>query len=168
MLILTGPQGCGKTTLLQTLITAHRLTVQGFLSLKTPGMTGIELMLLPERRTVSMAVSTPGLTTVSTRHFSFDPGIFAVVEREFENLNPGLPFVFDECGPLEMKEQGHFRLLLRLLQQGPRLLIVVRPRLVEAFQARYRPERAAEVLDLEHDTRVEERILTYLRGRPDA
>ena len=136
MLVLSGEKGCGKTTLLRDLLTDHHVRAQGFLSVKDilDGVVkGISLITLPEHRVLPMATTTPMMTDVSTGKYYFYPGIFELINRHFQRIRPNLPFIFDEFGPLEMQQKGHYPVFSCLQKHAEHTLVVVRSDLREIF-----------------------------------
>ena len=170
MLILTGNRGCGKSLLLKELIVEHRITVQGFLSLKELTdnvVTGIHLLLLPEQTIVPMATTTPIETLASTSKFYFYPDVFSRINTHFERLNPDLAFVFDEFGLLEMRRKGHYPIFENLKKSSVKTLLVVRKEIIDDFISSFCPTISYEVLDMESlgrkDTSL--RILDFLSDK---
>ncbi len=143
MVVLTGARDSGKTTLLKSLA----VHTQGFLGLKTMAdgkITSLELMLLPGGRIIPLAKTEPFPTEIRTGRFYFYEEAFGEIDRHFRILS-GMPFIFDEFGPLEMAGQGHWPLFERLPKE--RLLVVVRPEMVPDFCGRFWVEQVLDVSD---------------------
>lgn len=133
MLILTGEKGSGKTTLIRNILLEHKITAQGFLSVKEMQdgrITGISLLILPENRTMPMAVTTAITTDMFTGRYYFYPGVFDRVNNHFRSIKHKAPFIFDEFGILEMEGKGHYPIFSTVLQSAHSSLIVVRKELV--------------------------------------
>jgi len=171
MLILTGNKGCGKSLLLKGLIADNDVSVQGFLSLKRftgPDVTGIELLLFPDRKIIPMATTTPITTEASTSRFYFYPDVFSRVNMHFNKLSQDRCFVFDEFGLLEMKREGHYPIFEQLIKSGNKSLIVVRSLLLDDFLSSFCLDIQHAVIDLEkyrldHASTV---ILDFLTTQP--
>ncbi|HHO77119.1 MAG TPA: hypothetical protein ENN05_11940 [Deltaproteobacteria bacterium] len=152
MLIFTGNKGCGKTLFLKGLIADHKIHAQGFLSVKKfsgTDITGIDLLLLPEQKSLPMATTTPISTESSTFRFYFYPDVFSRVNMHFHKISQDLPFVFDEFGLLEMDHRGHYLIFEHLERYGHKSLIVVRRDLVEGFISTFCNDIQHSVVDLE-------------------
>jgi len=152
MLILTGNKGCGKSLFLKNLIEDNTIPVQGFLSLKRfsgPDMTGIDLLLLPEKQIIPMATTTPIHTESKTSRFSFYPDVFSRVNMHFCSIPHDLPFILDEFGILEMDGRGHYPIFDHLIKSGHSSLIVVRRELFEGFLSTFGRDMELSVVDLE-------------------
>lgn len=151
LVILTGLRGCGKTSLLKNLIERHDLNVQGFLSCKEFSgslMTGINLVVLPGKTSMPMATTTPFSTPVSTGRFYFFAETFGLIERHFNTIRPKIPFIFDEFGQLEMRQEGHYPLFQKLIEKNHPLLLVVRKEMLEEFLATLPQETLFVIFDM--------------------
>ncbi|HOO46593.1 MAG TPA: hypothetical protein PLM29_10215 [Deltaproteobacteria bacterium] len=152
MMILTGSKGCGKSLLLKGLIEDHDVSARGFLSLKRfsgPDMTGIDLLLFPEKKIIPMATTTLIPTEQSTSRFSFYPDVFSRVNMHFCSIPHDLPFILDEFGILEMDRRGHYPIFDHLIKSGHTSLIVVRRELFEGFLSTFGRDMELSVVDLE-------------------
>lgn len=173
MLILSGNIGCGKSLLLKEIILDNNTPVQGFLSLKelTDGVvTGISLLLLPDREIVPMATTTPIETESNTTRFYFYPNVFSRINNHFETLDKDLPFVFDEFGLLEMNRKGHFPIFDNLMKSSHRTLMVVRSEILDDFISAFCINTRYDVLDMTVTDRNDavKNILAFLSGRGGA
>jgi nucleoside-triphosphatase THEP1 len=151
MLILSGEKGAGKTTLIRDIIQENKIHAQGFLSVKEmtgKEVTGISLLLLPEWRKIPMATTTPIATDVSTPRFYFYPDVFHKVNGRFLGLVPGVPFVFDEYGPLEKEGRGHCPVFRTLIQLSHPSLIVVRRKLAHDLSSALGSTCRKKILDM--------------------
>lgn len=169
MMILTGAKGCGKTSLINDLLLRHGIRVQGFLSLKEihdNKVTGITLLILPERKMFPMATTSPIITTEKTSSFYFYPKVFALVNRHFHHITEGLPFIFDEFGFLEMHHKGHFPVFERLIKANHKSLVVVRKTLANEFASSFCSDITHSVMDMKKHTQknLQKDILGFLKG----
>jgi len=158
MLILTGEKECGKTTLLDEVCSGNETKVQGFLSMKNVDngeVTGISLKILPAGRIFPMATTTPIITKHATSKFYFYTNAFKLVNRHFKRIIKDIPFIFDEFGRLEMRQEGHFCLFEELIETGQPLLVVIRKELLSDFKAAYAQDLDHEILDLDIEERAD-------------
>jgi nucleoside-triphosphatase THEP1 len=169
IMILTGEKGCGKTSLINDLLLRYKIRVQGFLSLKEvhdKEVTGISLLILPERKMFPMATTSPIITTEKTSSFYFYPKAFALVNRHFHHITKDLPFIFDEFGFLEMHQKGHFPVFERLIKAKHKTLVVVRKTLANEFASSFCSGITYSVMDMKKHTQknLQKDILGFLKG----
>jgi nucleoside-triphosphatase THEP1 len=169
MLILTGEKGAGKTTLIRNLISEHAIASQGFLSVKEMeggAITGISLLILPERKLMPMATTTPRVTDTFTKRFYFYPGVFDRVNRHFQDIRPECPFIFDEFGLLEREGKGHYPVFSTLMRSAHPSLIVVRSELTNDLLSLFNDPSRYRTVDMTtlDMTTVRSRVVTFLQS----
>jgi len=167
MMILTGKKGCGKTSLINDLLLRHDVRVQGFLSLKEihdNEVTGISLIILPERRMFPMATTSPIVTTEKTSRFYFYPRVIDLVNRHFCRAIKDLPFIFDEFGFLEMHQKGHFPIFEMLIKTRQKTLLVIRKTLAHDFVSSFCTDINYTIMEMGKSSEklTSERILDFL------
>jgi nucleoside-triphosphatase THEP1 len=169
MLILTGEKERGKSSLLRDLIVESGISAQGFISLKEVSngkVTGISLLILPEKRSFPMATTTPLITSERTTRFFFYPGVFDLVNRHFHHIKPHLPFVFDEFGSLEMSKKGHYPVFELLKKSQHPTLMIVRNNIMDNFLSMYCKDVRYTIMDMNKYTQanLHKSILAFLKG----
>ena len=170
MMIMTGKKGCGKTSLINDLLLRHDIRVQGFLSLKEVHdneVTGISLLILPERKVFPMATTSPIVTTEKTSRFYFYPRVITLVNRHFRRAIEDLPFIFDEFGFLEMHQKGHFPIFEMLVKTRQKTLLVIRKTLVHDFVSSFCADISYSIMDMGKCSEkiTSQRILDFLTGQ---
>jgi nucleoside-triphosphatase len=117
-ILLTGPPGCGKTTVIQCVI--ERLTgvkISGFYTqeIREQGRrTGFEMVGLGTGRRVLLA-SQHSASELRLRRYGIElSGLEEVVELELQNKTPQL-FVIDEIGKIELYSQKFIQSVERIL-----------------------------------------------------
>lgn len=150
--MVTGENGCGKTTACQRaidLLRARGVTVSGILSLPrldaSGARTGIDAldMATGERRCLAKRVSGGGKTvgdyTFNRPSLDWAVGRLMAAVACLRRAGPANVLVVDEVGPLELVQGGGFVAVLDPLADPslvPRGLVVVRREYLEVFERR--------------------------------
>ncbi|MFM7015126.1 MAG: NTP transferase domain-containing protein [Bacteroidota bacterium] len=140
ILILSGPIQSGKTTSIFKFI-ANKKKVGGFLC---PDINGKRMIYFPNENSVGPFQVEPSEDTLNIGKFSFDHDVF---NKACELLVSPLTLanelvVVDEVGPMELKEQGYYSSLNKLIvnwnsNSSGVLILVVREHLVREVKDKF-------------------------------
>jgi len=174
LIILSGPRGAGKTTLIQKAleyINHESVDIAGILSLPVEedgvknAIDGLDLRSGETRR---LAVRNPGLSgDLATRQWLFESQAMQWAGRILETSTPCDLLVVDELGVLEFERGQGWLSGLKALDDGlyTAAIAVIRPELLEEALMRW---PMSNVFEVTADTRVsaltelEKTLRTYL------
>lgn len=132
--ILTGEKSIGKTSLLLSFINTRK-DVAGVITLTKNGRR--YLLDISSKNTYDFETDKVGENTFSVGRFIFLTNSFSIIEKEIvKNLTSDPKFVIiDEVGPLEIKKDGFYFLIKKILQlkKNIKFLLVVRITLIDAI-----------------------------------
>ncbi len=171
LIILTGPRGAGKTTLIGQLILTLQKQGVNLTGLTSPAVfegdqkTGIAAVNLATGETRQLAVYDPKPEDPAAKHkplnWSFDPAVIDWGNQVLSNVVPTEVLVVDEIGPLELlRGQGWSAALLALDSRRYDLAIMVmRSELLEKSLQRWPWGELIEVSGLDQVSFRKQEIL---------
>ncbi len=157
VVVVTGPQGMGKTRTLQEIVTALRrrgVAVAGFLqpAVEEAGeRVGFLVLDVASGRTAPLATRVPRAKGEAGTGFRFHREGLELARESLAGMEAGSVMVADELGPVELRGGGHMQAVRHALasRRPSAAILAVRRSLVPALLARLRATDAL-VLDLEH------------------
>lgn len=168
-LLLTGPPGCGKTTVIQNVLELlPELKVAGFYTqeIREQGRrTGFEMVGLSSGQRVTLA-SVHSTSELRLRRYGIElSGLDKVVEQELRRATPQL-FVIDEIGKIELYSQMFIETTSKILDGDVTVLGTVAIR-GEGLIQESKLRSDTEIIGVDNDNRdgLPTRIADQIRSR---
>jgi nucleoside-triphosphatase len=168
-ILLTGPPGCGKTTLIRRVVSALAIPAGGFYTqeLRQRGRrVGFEIVTMDGQRAILARVN------LSSPHRIGRYGVdLAGLERVavpalFQAMDGGQLVVVDEIGPMEILSPVFREAVLRVLDSpSPVLASIVRRSIPFTDQLKRRPEVTLMTITRSNREAMLFRVLNLLQGR---
>jgi nucleoside-triphosphatase len=168
-LLLTGPPGVGKTTVIQKVLSGIEISAGGFYTQEMKrggGRVGFALKTLDGEEGVLAHIDYPGRYRVGRYGvdcFLFEAMALPALERALREKEL---IVIDEIGRMELFSRRFQEVVLRVLDQDERYLLGVIHQGREPFAASVRQRGGVEILMVDGQTRdgLPSQIIARLQG----